>query len=84
MQPLVSAWRKSSYSGVEHNCVEMRATYLRTWRRSSYSGANGDRVEVGGASPTMLVRDSKLPSGPNLRFTAEAWGAFLTLRPFAA
>ncbi|MFI6156005.1 DUF397 domain-containing protein [Kitasatospora sp. NPDC051170] len=48
-----------------------------TWRKSSYSGGAGACVEM--AVPTsgaVAVRDSKDPSGPQLRFSAEAWRAF--------
>jgi Domain of unknown function (DUF397) len=49
------------------------------WRKSSYSSDQGDNcVEVaslpGGG---RAVRDSKDPDGPILRFSAEAWRAFL-------
>lgn len=59
------------------------------WRKSSFSGANGDCVEVGvaaagaAATASTLVRDSKVPASPDLRFTADAWGAFLA-RPLCA
>ncbi len=49
------------------------------WFKSSYSGSSGsDCVEAAQLSTAMLVRDSKDPQGPNLRFTPEAWTAFLT------
>ncbi|WTW94400.1 DUF397 domain-containing protein [Streptomycetaceae bacterium NBC_01309] len=90
MQRQVTVWRKSSYSGVEHNCVEVGAegagaVRVGAWLKSSHSGANGDCVEVGHADPSVasvaFVRDSKRPAGPNLRFTAESWAAFLARRP---
>jgi hypothetical protein len=46
-----------------------------TWRKSSRSGADGC-VEVGEVGD-VLVRDSKDPSGPVLRFTREEWAAFV-------
>lgn len=37
-----AAWRKSSYSSQNGNCVEVAA-----WRKSSHSSDNGNCVEVG-------------------------------------
>ena len=51
------AWRKSSYSGTNANCVELG------WRKSSYSGSNAQCVELAVAG---AVRDSKNPDGPTL------------------
>ncbi|WP_037575007.1 DUF397 domain-containing protein [Phaeacidiphilus oryzae] len=49
------------------------------WRKSSHSGANGNCVEVAVPdSASIAVRDSKDPDGPALRFSAEAWNAFVT------
>ncbi len=47
------------------------------WRRSSYSGGQGNCVEVTPLRDGAAVRDSKDPEGPALRFTADAWRAFL-------
>ncbi|GAA1275583.1 hypothetical protein GCM10009665_73380 [Kitasatospora nipponensis] len=47
------------------------------WRRSTHSGGNGNCVEVAVPAPaTVAVRDSKDPSGPQLRFSPAAWDAF--------
>jgi hypothetical protein len=47
------------------------------WRTSSYSGSNGGAcVEVGNAAPTVAVRDSKYPDGPQLAFPAGPWKTF--------
>lgn len=51
------------------------------WRKSTFSGGNdgGDCVEVavdGGTGETVL-RDSKNPDGPWLRFTESEWRAFI-------
>ncbi|MGW4893776.1 DUF397 domain-containing protein [Kitasatospora sp. NPDC004240] len=48
------------------------------WRKSSYSGGsdNNNCIEVDDARPGS-VRDSKDPHGPRLRFTPEAWQAFV-------
>lgn len=48
------------------------------WVRSSLSFANGNCVEVMEIEDgTHLVRDSKNPDGPVLRFTADEWRAFV-------
>ena len=48
-----------------------------TWRKSSYSGANnGNCVEVGNATRTVVVRDSKDPAGSRLAVRPAAWRAF--------
>jgi Domain of unknown function (DUF397) len=52
------------------------------WRRSSFStGADQTCVEVaitgGDRAPEVLLRDSKDPGGPVLRFTAAEWRVFL-------
>jgi len=48
-----------------------------TWIKSSLSFSNGNCVEVAGDGATVLVRDSKNPGGPRLRFTRAEWQAFL-------
>lgn len=49
------------------------------WRKSSYSGGTtANCVEVGDASSAVLVRDSKSPDAPALRFDRAAWAEFLT------
>lgn len=48
------------------------------WRKSSYSGGQGDCVEVADNVPgSVAVRDSKDPGGGVLRFSREAWLAFV-------
>ncbi|MCR6486499.1 DUF397 domain-containing protein [Amycolatopsis sp. OK19-0408] len=48
------------------------------WFKSSYSqGENTACVEVAFAAPTVAVRDSKDPSGPNLAVDTTAWRGFL-------
>ncbi|MFD9704104.1 DUF397 domain-containing protein [Lentzea sp. NPDC059081] len=49
------------------------------WIRSSYSSDSGAScVEcASGSGRTTFVRDSKDPSGPLLRFSADAWSVFV-------
>jgi hypothetical protein len=68
----MGAWRKSSHSSYNGNCVEASAP----WRTSSHS-ANGNCVQV--AVPgAVMVRDSKDPHGPVLAFSHGEWAAFTT------
>jgi hypothetical protein len=62
MEQTSLVWRKSSYSGVHGNCVEVAAP------RKQCPGI-GDRA--------FLVRDSQDPAGPVLEAGAGAWRAFL-------
>jgi hypothetical protein len=48
------------------------------WRKSSYSGGQGNCVEVAPLRDGVAVRDSKNPSGPVLRFSANDWQAFVS------
>jgi uncharacterized protein DUF397 len=50
-----------------------------TWRKSSRSPNGGNNcVEVACVDRVVLVRDSKaVPTGPELRFSAEAWAGFV-------
>lgn len=47
------------------------------WRKSSRSAGGGDCVEIAELPDKVLVRDSKDPDGPQLRFTSEAWRGFI-------
>ncbi|MBW5483379.1 DUF397 domain-containing protein [Streptomyces bambusae] len=69
------AWFKSSYSGGSGGeCLEV----AYAWRKSSYSsGEGGECVEVATCPATVHVRDSKVPAGPQLAVSPEAWSAFL-------
>jgi len=68
------AWRKSSYSTDEANCVEVAAL---GWRTSSYSSSQANCVEVALGAPTIGVRDSKDPQGPVLAVPQPRWSTFL-------
>jgi hypothetical protein len=57
-------WRKSSHSGGGNDCVEIAAVG---------SAAVGNAASTVGAA----VRDSKNPDGPQLRFGARGWVAFV-------
>jgi hypothetical protein len=47
---------------------------VTAWRKSSYSGSNGGNcVEVGGAGPVVVVRDTKDRAGAALMFGPDAW-----------
>ncbi|MCP3800226.1 DUF397 domain-containing protein [Allokutzneria sp. A3M-2-11 16] len=46
------------------------------WRKSSHSPSN-DCVEVGFLPSAALIRDSKNPSGPRLRFKPAAFVRFI-------
>jgi hypothetical protein len=47
------------------------------WHKSSHSTAQGNCVEVAPLPGGAVVRDSKDPAGPALRFSADAWRAFI-------
>jgi hypothetical protein len=52
-----------------------RSAELR-WQKSSLSSI-GNCVEVAADHGEVLLRDSKDPSGPWMRYTAAEWDAFL-------
>ncbi|MGH3865549.1 MAG: DUF397 domain-containing protein [Pseudonocardiaceae bacterium] len=68
------AWRKSSYSSSQSNCVEVAAL---GWRISSYSSSEANCVQVALGGPAIGVRDSKHPNGPVLAVPAHLWSTFL-------
>jgi hypothetical protein len=51
---------------------------MLTWRKSSFStgGQGSGCVEVAHDRPSVLIRDSKNPDGPQLSITH--WGSFLS------
>ncbi|WP_436891884.1 DUF397 domain-containing protein [Nocardiopsis dassonvillei] len=69
-------WRKSSYSGVNGNCVEV-AHLPPDFRKSSHSGQGPDCVEVADLPCGAAVRDSKQPAARHLPFSSPEWTAFL-------
>ncbi len=49
-----------------------------SWRTSTYSGSHSNCVQIGRADTRhVVVRDSKDPGGPVLRFGREEWVAFV-------
>jgi hypothetical protein len=62
-------WQKSSFSG-DAGCVEV-------WKKSSFSGSGGTCIEVAEADDGWLMRDSKDPDGPRLRFNRAEVKAFV-------
>lgn len=49
------------------------------WRKSTYSGeGDGNCVEIAPIPTGTVIRDSKNPTGPALRFPSAAWRVFLT------
>ena len=50
---------------------------VTAWRKSSHSYANGNCVEVAEDGALILVRDSRDPDGPQLRFSYGPWHAFI-------
>jgi len=49
------------------------------WRKSTCSGEGGGNcVEIAPIPTGTVIRDSKNPTGPALRFPSAAWRVFLT------
>ncbi|MEU0491461.1 DUF397 domain-containing protein [Nocardiopsis sp. NPDC006139] len=69
-------WRKSSYSGVNGNCVEV-AHLPANFRKSSYSAQDQNCVEIADLPCGAAVRDSKHPTAGHLPFPSPEWTAFL-------
>jgi hypothetical protein len=82
-------WRKSSYSGINGNCVEVRwqksshsgpngnCVEVR-WQKSSYSGPTGNCIEARASAPGhVAIRDSKDKAGLRLTVNDRAWDAFI-------
>ncbi|MGW1679057.1 DUF397 domain-containing protein [Saccharopolyspora sp. NPDC002376] len=82
-------WRKSSYSGVQGDCVEVgwsKSSHSGPqgncvevgWAKSSCSGAQADCVEVALEPEVVGVRDSKDRGGAVLTFPRGQWVAFVS------
>lgn len=67
-----ASWRKSSFSGVNSDCVEV------SWRKSSFSDQNSNCVEVAHVADRVGLRDSKNTTGPVLVVPAAHWKTLLT------
>jgi hypothetical protein len=75
-----TAWRKSTRSNGQANCVEVA---MAAWRKSTRSNGQSNCVEVAdglasedGPQRVIALRDSKDPAGPRLVFTPAGWDAF--------
>jgi len=69
----------TAYSASSHpRKWTIRITMADKWRKSSYSASMGDCIEISSNGLNRIfVRDSKAPAGPHLRFSPDAWTAFL-------
>jgi hypothetical protein len=68
-------WFKSSYSDNEGgNCVEVALD----WFKSSYSDNEGGACLEVAFATRIHIRDSKVPSGPELQLAAPAWELFIS------
>jgi hypothetical protein len=55
------------------------ASTLDGWRKSSYSGGdNGSCLEVVDGLHAVPIRDSKVPAGPALHVSQDAWAVFVS------
>ncbi|AXK35731.1 DUF397 domain-containing protein [Streptomyces armeniacus] len=74
-------WRKSSYSNNDNGmCIECATLGATAWRKSSRSNNdNGACVEIATlpAAGAIGIRDSKVPDGPHLTVSPEAFAAFV-------
>ncbi|MFE9568476.1 DUF397 domain-containing protein [Streptomyces sp. NPDC006692] len=76
---VLTAWRKSTYSGESGgDCLEVNEA-CATWRKSSYSGgSSGECLEFSDSCAGCIpVRDSKDPTGPAVVFGPTAWTSFV-------
>jgi hypothetical protein len=54
-----------------------KQTSCLAWRKSTVSHGTNECVEVAAKGQSVLVRDSRDPSGPTLTFRAQEWITFL-------
>lgn len=72
-------WRKSSFSLVNGNCVEVADAApqpVSGWRKGSRSVNNGECVEAASLDQGVLVRDTSDRGGTVLVFPSRAWAVF--------
>jgi hypothetical protein len=58
--------------------AEPDPNFALEWRKSSASQGSGECAEVTQRGASILVRDSRDPSGTVLSFGPRQWGAFLS------
>ncbi len=58
--------------------AEPGLNYALNWRKSNASGGGGECVEVAQRGASILIRDSRDPSGAVLVFGPERWSALLS------
>jgi hypothetical protein len=51
--------------------------FTLNWRKSTYSGNEGECVEIASEAQSVLVRDSRNPSGATLQFPPDQWSSFM-------
>ena len=87
-----AAWRKSSYSGTQSNCVEVAMAWRKSsysgsqtecvevavWCKSSYSGTETNCVEVALAPVVVGVRDTKDRPGGRIEVSPGSWNGLLS------
>lgn len=71
------AWRKSTYSASQGQCVEVAPMPGGEWHKSSHSAGSGQCVEVAGMPGAVGVRDSKNRSVGALVAGPRTWRAFV-------
>jgi Domain of unknown function (DUF397) len=47
------------------------------WRKSSYSSDSANCVEAAASLSDIVIRDSKDPAGPTIKFGAGSWSDFI-------